>query len=727
MKQAQAKSARMSSFTFPRLREMDAWKNLKQEPMVFTEACIKMEATASGVFKKQMQFKTKWGSLTASNLRKDDQVLIIMTGSRSGLTVIDFDDRTHFLRLCAEHPELAEHYTVKTKKGFHLYCDFDPRLKTTDRIWKDDEFGSYPVDIRNEMGIVYAPPTEYDVPTEDPHFEDIKAGYVYFRGTVKPVPEWMLAKFTAGAFRAPSAVAPPSSPISPISLPGLDAIALSPIVCSAEAKEDQTAIYEEIKGLILRGEVDKQANKDSYDAWFKVAIAIRNELPNAKGYELVDLFSRINQNKYDAEENAEAWRNLLSTADRPVGSKRCDIRTLRNMAASFAATPAMADTSLDSITNDDDESVTGLIAVGDPPRPPPRKISFLDEKDAPEFPEDEGYVRDLMSRHPHYQELAERIVMRYKPFLKATSNKSIFSWSDGIWQVYGDLGFYNAIRLFCYSFTRIILRLQPQIPASGSAEAIVDAKQALKAYRAHAEKYRGMMLSNAEKLFPYMMRDCVEEGFFESLDSKAEECNFGNCIINFKTKEIRQRAPTDNCTLCTYSNYIQTGSPEDTEEFAQMKDEVMNLFTKIVPGEEERQWLLHTLAARLIGENKDHKIGFGKGPASNGKSILISLCRLIFGDYQRILPKEVLMGKGSKGGAASPDLAKLRGVRLVFAPEPAVTDVLNESLAKTLSGDDEITVRALYCAPFEMKINFMLWFMSNHFIRIPADGDGIWR
>jgi len=153
----------------------------------------------------------------------------------------------------------------------------------------------------------------------------------------------------------------------------------------------------------------------------------------------------------------------------------------------------------------------------------------------------------------------------------------------------------------------------------------------------------------------------------------------------------------------------------------------MDLFTKVVPGEEERQWLLHTLAARFIGENKDHKIGFGKGPASNGKSILISLCRLIFGDYQRILPKEVLMGKGSKGGAASPDLAKLRGVRLVFAPEPAVTDVLNESLSKTLSGDDEITVRQLYCGPFQMKIFFMLWFMSNHFIRIPADGDGIWR
>ena len=85
------------------------------------------------------------------------------------------------------------------------------------------------------------------------------------------------------------------------------------------------------------------------------------------------------------------------------------------------------------------------------------------------------------------------------------------------------------------------------------------------------------------------------------------------------------------------------------------------------------------------------------------------------------------MGKGGKGGGATPDLAQLRGVRLVFAPEPAVTDVLNESLAKTLSGDDEITVRALYCGPFQMRINFMLWFMSNHFIRIPADGDGIWR
>ena len=710
MKQAQSKSARLTSYSLPRLRETEAWKNLKQEPMVFTEASIKMEQNASGIWKKKVAYKTAWGSLTASNLREGDEVLIIMTGIRSGLTVVDFDDGAHFLRLCAEHPELAEHYTVRTRKGFHLYCDFNPTLKTTDNIWKPDEFGTYPVDIRNEKGIVFAPPTEYD-------YTHWKANYSYLRGTVKPVPDWMLDKFTAGAFITSTSV-----PVSPMSMPDFDDITLSPI-----KQDDGDDCYEEIKALIQNGDLDKQAQKDGYDAWFKVAIAIRNELPNSRGYELLDMYSQLNARKYEPENNEREWRNLLAEADRPVGSKRYDILTLRKMAASAVPNPALADVSMDSTTNDDDDSVNGLIATADPPRPPPKKVCFLDEPTAPEFPEDEGYVRDLMGRNPQYAELAERIVMRYRPFLKATTNKCIFSWNDGIWQEYGDLGFYNAIKLFCYSFTRIVRRIQPQIPASASAEAIIAAKIALKAFENRAERYRTFMLSNQEKLFPYMMRDVIDHGFYEKLDSKAEECNFNNCIINFETGEIRQRAPTDNCTLCTYSNYVKTGSPEDTEEFARLKDEVMDLFYKIVPGDEERQWLMHTLAARFIGGNRDDKIGFGKGPASNGKSILISLCRLMFGDYQRILPKEVLMGKGNKAGAATPDLALLRGVRLVFAPEPSLTDVLNESLSKTLSGDSEIQVRALYCAPFPMKIMFQIWFMSNHFIRIPADGDGIWR
>jgi P4 family phage/plasmid primase-like protien len=158
-----------------------------------------------------------------------------------------------------------------------------------------------------------------------------------------------------------------------------------------------------------------------------------------------------------------------------------------------------------------------------------------------------------------------------------------------------------------------------------------------------------------------------------------------------------------------------------------LQAEVVELFEQIVPGPAERLWLLETLAARFIGENRPQKIIFGKGPASNGKSILISLCRLIFGDYQRILPKEVLMGKGMKPGQATPEIAQLRGVRLVFAAEPALTDSLNESLAKTLSGDEELCVRPLYSASFNMKIQFMLFFMTNHLIRIPADGDGIWR
>jgi hypothetical protein len=72
-----------------------------------------------------------------------------------------------------------------------------------------------------------------------------------------------------------------------------------------------------------------------------------------------------------------------------------------------------------------------------------------------------------------------------------------------------------------------------------------------------------------------MKRRATDNEFFSLLDMNTEECNFNNCIINFQTGEIRERSPDDNCTLCTYSNYIARGSPGDTPEFRELQAEVV--------------------------------------------------------------------------------------------------------------------------------------------------------
>ena len=80
-----------------------------------------------------------------------------LTGRISGMTVIDVDSSNSYSSLTAIFPQLLQTFTVKTRQGYHIYCSYEPAL-----INNTNSFNSYPhVDIRNDGGIIFAPPTVY--------------------------------------------------------------------------------------------------------------------------------------------------------------------------------------------------------------------------------------------------------------------------------------------------------------------------------------------------------------------------------------------------------------------------------------------------------------------------------------------------------------------------------------------------------------------------------------
>ena len=87
----------------------------------------------------------------------------VVTGKQSNLTVVDFDVKDEYYKLMEKHPELKTFKTIQTNKGFHIWFQYDPDFKTT-----VDAFRSYKgVDIRNDAGIVFCPPTIYYMPNGD--------------------------------------------------------------------------------------------------------------------------------------------------------------------------------------------------------------------------------------------------------------------------------------------------------------------------------------------------------------------------------------------------------------------------------------------------------------------------------------------------------------------------------------------------------------------------------
>jgi len=114
------------------------------------------------------------------------------------------------------------------------------------------------------------------------------------------------------------------------------------------------------------------------------------------------------------------------------------------------------------------------------------------------------------------------------------------------------------------------------------------------------------------------------------------------------------------------------------------------------------------------------------GVGSNGKSVLIRVIQTSMGDYAMSTPPETFMAKRNPG-AASPDLARLRAIRLVVAAESSSTSVLDEPLVKQLTGQDIIACRHLYCELFEFLPAFKPILLTNHLPIIRDPGHAIWR
>lgn len=74
----------------------------------------------------------------------------IVCGRVSKLLVIDFDDVLRYQRFCRHLPQFADTYTVKTKRGFHLY------FRTAEKVPTHQFDGG---DIKGERSYVVAPPS----------------------------------------------------------------------------------------------------------------------------------------------------------------------------------------------------------------------------------------------------------------------------------------------------------------------------------------------------------------------------------------------------------------------------------------------------------------------------------------------------------------------------------------------------------------------------------------
>lgn len=198
-----------------------------------------------------------------------------------------------------------------------------------------------------------------------------------------------------------------------------------------------------------------------------------------------------------------------------------------------------------------------------------------------------------------------------------------------------------------------------------------------------------------------------------AFDRQPKLLNCKNCTYNLITGKKQPHNAADLLTKCVNADYDENAHNERFERF----------IDEICEGDEERKTALQTaLGYSLIGATPEECffIAYGKS-TRNGKGTLFDLVLDTVGDYGLQMDFETIARTGTKDGSrATPDLARLIGVRYVLVNEPQKGTCFNEALVKQLTGSDDINARPLFGAIIQFKPLFTIFITTNN---LPAIAD----
>jgi putative DNA primase/helicase len=200
-------------------------------------------------------------------------------------------------------------------------------------------------------------------------------------------------------------------------------------------------------------------------------------------------------------------------------------------------------------------------------------------------------------------------------------------------------------------------------------------------------------------------------------DARHELLSVANGTIDLRTGQLHPHTPSDMITKRLEVAY-HPGAP--AERWTQFLAEVF-------PGHPDLPGFMRRLVGYgITGSTSEHCFAFMHGQGSNGKSVFLDVLIHIFRGVTQATQFSTFE-KSVNVGQASPELASLRGARLVTASETEKYSRLAEALVKQLTGGDPITCRFLNQNPFTYVPSFLLLVAGNFKPAILSQDEGTWR
>ncbi len=205
----------------------------------------------------------------------------------------------------------------------------------------------------------------------------------------------------------------------------------------------------------------------------------------------------------------------------------------------------------------------------------------------------------------------------------------------------------------------------------------------------------------------------------DELDVNPWLFNVANGTIDLKSGSIRPFSKNDLITKMVEIPYDANAICDRWNAF----------LLSVFGGDKElARFIYRAIGYSLTGDIREHALFFLFGGGSNGKSTLMDVLMHLMGDYSKRLNADSLMlTRFANQNGPTPEIAKLKGARLVAVSETSSTGKLDESKVKDLTGGDRITACMKYGDPFEFDPTHKLWMSGNHKPDIANNDEGIWR
>lgn len=151
-------------------------------------------------------------------------------------------------------------------------------------------------------------------------------------------------------------------------------------------------------------------------------------------------------------------------------------------------------------------------------------------------------------------------------------------------------------------------------------------------------------------------------------------------------------------------------------------------FERVMPDADDRRFLHQWAGLSSTADISYHKMAFFWGKGRNGKSTWVEAIASLLGDYALTIKFDTFLEQSNKRGGsdATPDLARLPGVRFLRTSEPEKGAKLNEALIKEATGGEPMSARHLNKGFFDFLPSFKLTAQGNYRPKITGTDDGIW-